>query len=217
MDTCEKYQIPEKALSEDSEHILLNYRWPGNIRQLKNVTEQIAILEESNMLNGTILKKYLPDFKSNLPALVEKGDDAGFSERDLLYKMLFDMKGDLNDLKKVVLELLKNNQSADQVIHGNENFIKKMISETTEHESKENNIVISRVEPERDHDDHIHEHFIEPAESVNVEENLSLEAKEQELIKKALLKNNGRRNKAAQELGISERTLYRKIKQYNLE
>lgn len=217
MDTCEKYQIPEKSLTEDAEHILLNYQWPGNIRQLKNVTEQIAILEESNYLNGTVLKKYLPDFKSNLPALVDRDKEEGYSERDLFYKLLFDMKGDLNDLKKVVLELLKNNQSPEKVIHGNETFIKKMISEASEKSDQESNIVISRVEPDSGHNDSIEEHFIEPDESVNIEENLSLEAKEQELIKKALLKNNGRRNKAAQELGISERTLYRKIKQYDLE
>lgn len=216
IDTCEKYQIPEKRLTEDAEHILNNYRWPGNIRQLKNVTEQIAILEEATMINGTLLKKYLPDFKSNLPALVKQDDNSGFSERDIFYKLLFDMKGDLNDLKKVVLELLKN-QNPEQVIHGNETFIKKMISEATEENAPESNIVISRVDSEPEEPEVIHEHFEEPEESVNVEENLSLEAKEQELIRKALLKNNGRRNKAAQELGISERTLYRKIKQYNLD
>jgi transcriptional regulator with PAS, ATPase and Fis domain len=213
MDTCEKYKIPDKILSEDAEHILMNYRWPGNIRQLKNVTEQVALLEESQILNGTVLKKYLPDFKSNLPALVDPNEESSYSERDLFYKLLFDMKGDLNDLKKVVLELLKNNQSTDTVIHGNEKFINKMISETTNSDPVENNIIISRVENEPN----FNEQFIEPEESVNVEENLSLEDKEQELIKKALLKNNGRRNKAAQELGISERTLYRKIKQYDLE
>jgi DNA-binding NtrC family response regulator len=213
IDTCEKYQIPDKILSEDAQQILQNYRWPGNIRQLKNVTEQVALLEESQIISGPNLKKYLPDFKSNLPAIIDKNDDSSYSERDLFYKLLFDMKGDLNDLKKVVLELLKNNQSSDPVVLGNETFINKLISETSASDSEESNFVISHV----DQNSQEQEHFIEPEESVNVEENLSLEAKEQELIKKALLKNNGRRNKAAQELGISERTLYRKIKQYNLE
>jgi len=218
MDTCEKYKTPEKSLTQDAEHILTNYRWPGNIRQLKNVTEQIAILEETDVLDGTVLKKYLPDFKSNLPTLVKSDEQGGFSERDIFYKLLFDMKGDLNDLKKVVLELLKNNQTSEDIIHGNENYIKKMISETSEStKPAEPEIVISRVEPKEDDLQVIQDHFVEPEESVNIEENLSLEAKEQELIKKALLKNNGRRNKAAQELGISERTLYRKIKQYNLD
>lgn len=217
-DLADKYHSPEIELSEDAEQLLVNYNWPGNIRQLKNLTEQLAVLEQDHLVIGEILRKYLPQTQSNLPALrsnPSSGGSSDFSERDIFYKILFDMKTEMTDLKKIVLELLKKSNSREEIVEGNEAIIQRVLSEAGESETSE--LTIHRSGESSTSVDSDHHYIIEPEESVSLEENLSLEDKEEELIRKALLRNNGKRKKAAQDLGISERTLYRKIKQYELD
>ncbi len=216
-DLAEKYHAPEIELEPDAEDLLVKYTWPGNIRQLKNLVEQLAVLEQDSKISAAALRQYLPEQTTNLPALANhsSGNSGGdFSERDIFYKILFDMKNEMSDLKKVVLELLQNSTSKDEILQGNEAVIQRVLSGASSEPAPE--ITISRKEEEEHHDDH-HHFVIDTEDSVNLEENLSLEDKEEELIRKALLKNNGKRKKAAQDLGISERTLYRKIKQYELD
>ncbi len=223
-DFGQKYKMPTIRLEDDAREILLKYRWPGNIRQLRNIAEQISVLEEKRSITAFTLNAYLPNLSNtNLPAVVEKDKKEGdFStEREILYKVLFDMKGDLNDLKKLTLELLKNNDS-DQVQAENENLIRKIYG-SEEKESVENSTTEMEVLqlPETRTEEVVHQpvhqedkyHF---AEEIQEEETLSLQQKEIELIKKSLERNRGKRKAAASELGISERTLYRKIKQYDL-
>ncbi|MCB9240359.1 MAG: sigma-54-dependent Fis family transcriptional regulator [Flavobacteriales bacterium] len=219
-DLAEKYHSPELELTPEAEELMIKYNWPGNIRQLKNVVEQLAVLEQNNEISAMVLRNYLPEHQTNLPALASsmrpEGGHGDFSERDIFYKVLFDMKNDMSDLKKIVMELLKNSSSKDEILEGNESLIRRVLSESGDDAPTE--IVISQ--PGRDDheaEEEEHHYVIEPEDSVNLEENLSLEKKEEELIRKALLKNNGKRKKAARDLGISERTLYRKIKQYELE
>ena len=216
-DLAEKYHSPEVELDAEAEELLLKYSWPGNIRQLKNLTEQLAVLEQDHHITAATLRKYLPEHTTNLPALASRNgqQNSDFSERDIFYKVLFDMKNEMSDLKKIVLELLKKSNSKEEILQGNEAIIKRVLSEASDHEDVRSDMRIHRPEEEVvDDDDH---YIIEPEDSVSLEENLSLEDKEEELIKKALLKNNGKRKRAAQDLGISERTLYRKIKQYELD
>lgn len=228
-DLAEKYHTPLMELSPEAEQLLMNYRWPGNIRQLKNITEQMAVLEPQSHITSELLKKYLPvDFDVMLPARLDSAKQegsngsSGYSERDIFYKVLFDLKSDMTDLKKIVLELLKTNKSSEEIIESNQALMQRVWSDEEEKESEE--LIIHpmlRKEQEQLHDheeDDVHEPYvIESDQSVGMDENLSLEAKEEELIRKALLKNNGKRKKAAQDLGISERTLYRKIKEYGIE
>lgn len=228
-DFGQKYKMPTIRLSDDAVNLLLKYRWPGNIRQLRNIAEQISVLEEKRMVTAQTLHGYLPNStSSNLPAVVDgnagKGSGDFSNEREILYKVLFDMKGDLNDLKKLTLELLKNNDS-DKVQEENETLIRKIYGKKEESE-----IPVEDAEIESDllqlpespvienqsptlltKEDRYH--F---AEEIQEEETLSLQEKEIELIKKSLERNRGKRKAAAAELGISERTLYRKIKQYDL-
>lgn len=218
-DLAEKYHSPEIQLDAEAEELLVNYRWPGNIRQLKNLTEQLAVLEQEQMVTADVLRQYLPTPKNTLPALASSKTSGGsdFSERDIFYKILFDMKNEMSDLKKIVLELLQNSNSKEEILEDNEAVIKRVLADSG-YDRNSSEITISR--PEKDDQptaqDH-HDYVIEPEETVSLEENLSLEDKEEELIRKALLKNNGKRKRAARDLGISERTLYRKIKQYELD
>lgn len=216
-DAGEKYRTKEIELTPDAEQTLMNYRWPGNIRQLKNVAEQIAVLEHGHVLNAEALRKYLPSNSgTNLPALYKGQSTNGssdFSERDIFYKVLIDLKNDVSELKKVVLGMIKNDQLDAEFLEDNKNVIARVL---TDGEESADEVFIRHSEEEEDHEDH-HHYVIEERDTVSVDEDLSIEAKEEELIKKALLKNNGRRKKAAKDLGISERTLYRKIKQYNIE
>lgn len=217
-DASERYRQESFELSLDAEKILMNYRWPGNIRQLKNIAEQIAVLEQDPRIDADTIRKYLPArAENNLPALFkEAGKESDVSERDIFYKVLIDLKKDVSELRKVVFGMLDTNDSNEESTErGKANFTRMLSNES---KSNESNYSSTHSEHQEEEDDDLYEHVvIEDRDSVSEHEVLSLEAKEEELIRKALLKNNGRRKKAAKELGISERTLYRKIKQYEIE
>jgi DNA-binding NtrC family response regulator len=213
-DFAERYRVPPVRLTDAARELLMRYRWPGNIRQLKNVTEQISILEKMREIGPETLSHYLPEMgQPNLPAVTTAsaegtgGQGPDFSERELMYKVLFDMKRDLNDLKKLVLEVASGGGVAE-MSDTSAQTIKRIYQEVEPIES--NGLIVPEVHVHRkgasdfDH----HEEVIE---------SLSLEERELELIRKALEKHRGRRKAAADELGISERTLYRKIKEHNLE
>ena len=218
-----KYKMPTIRLTDDAIQLLLKYRWPGNIRQLRNIAEQVSVLEEGRTISGAILHGYLPNVGSNnLPAVIggEKKEGDFSTEREILYKVLFDMKGDLNDLKKLTLELLKNNDT-EKVQEENENLIRKIYGEDGEEVPSEDRTPLEVLHlPEPQVEQPLQHSFQEDkyhfAEEIEEEETLSLQEKEIELIKKSLERNRGKRKAAASELGISERTLYRKIKQYDL-
>jgi len=214
VDFAEKYRMPAIRLSNEAKNVLLNFSWPGNVRQLKNVTEQISIIEEEREITPEVLKIYLPEYNSaKLPAIIKREEDKAFSsEREILYKILFDMKSDMNDLKKLVLDLIKSGQYDLAFQQNNSGVIQNLIRDTshTGHFEEE-------PEPKPAEFPHHRAHTnIQDTEEV-VEESLSLAGKEIEMIKKALEKYNGKRKLAANELGISERTLYRKIKEYGIE
>ncbi len=198
LDFAEKYRMPTIHLDEKAQYILTSYYWPGNVRQLKNITEQISIIEHQRNINAETLEKYLPDYtRSQLPALYHSEDKSFASEREILYKILFDMRNDVNELKKIVSDIMpakdiQNTYSDMDVIAPIKQASLDMAG------SAKANMKIEDTEEIRD-------------------ESLSLSEKEAELIQKALEKHDGKRRNAAQELGISERTLYRKIKEYNLE
>ncbi len=216
----EKYHTNPIELSAEAQHFIENYRWPGNVRQLKNMVEQISVLEgDKRTLEASDIARYFPDEKSSLPALAGK-EDQNFSERDIFYKVLFDLRQDVSDLKKVVLKMIENNESPNDFIHDNQELLKQVL------DYDENGVATPSASPylvrpsspsvRHQEEDDNHEVYVEAIEAVE-DENLSLEDKEKEMIRKALMKHRGRRKKAAAELGISERTLYRKIKQYELE
>ena len=217
-----KYKMPTIRLQDNAVTALINYRWNGNIRQLRNVAEQISVLESSRMIDLEILQTYLPTMGSNLPSVLGKNKSkSDFStEREILYKVLFDMKSDLNDLKKLTMELMKSDTQGD-VQKNNESLIQKIYNkEESLASEKENEILSLPVKTEKEHSIEIIENkesdysYIDAVEAE--EETLSLHDKELELIKKSLERHKGKRKLAAEELGISERTLYRKIKQYDL-
>lgn len=213
-DFAEKFRMPALTLDVESKKVLENYRWPGNIRQLKNITEQISILEEKRDVSAETLKKYLPIYEgSKLPALYKKVDEQTFnSEREILYKVMFDMKSDMNDLKRLVLDLMKQGVEKRDLNDDHARIIKNLwddndisIPDATE---RQPTVIISR--------DSGHDEQIQDTEEF-IEESLSLVDKEKEMIVKALEKHKGKRKYAAEDLGISERTLYRKIKEYELD
>lgn len=218
-DFAHKYKMPPLKLDEQAIAVLQKFRWAGNIRQLRNVAEQLSVLETQRDISGATLLSYLPQEGTNLPSVIGgKKSDSDFStERDILYKVLFDMKSDLNDLKKLTLELMKNGASKTQDI--NPNLIQKIYgnqsldSEISFEESPRTEVIAKSNTPT--HFDDAEDNYL-LAETIEEEEILKLEQKEIELIKKSLEKNKGKRKAAADELGISERTLYRKIKQFDL-
>jgi transcriptional regulator with PAS, ATPase and Fis domain len=214
VDFAEKYRMPSIRLSNEAKNILINYSWPGNVRQLKNITEQISIIEKEREISADILQTYLPDYTGiKLPAVIRRDDDKSFSsEREILYKILFDMKSDMNDLKKLVLDLIKTGEIDINFHENNSGVIKNLIRDADRQEHIE-----SANEARPGDFTVVHGRGnIQDTEEV-VEESLSLAGKEIEMIKKALEKYNGKRKMAAHELGISERTLYRKIKEYEIE
>ena len=210
-DFAKKYNMPTVRLDDDAQRILKNYNWNGNIRQLKNITEQLSVLEKERAINGDMISSYLPDPKNNLPALISenKSENDFSSEREILYKILFDMKRDLNELKKLTSNLKKSNSTESEKIDDIQSLLPRKFNEM-ENSNDENDSLSD------DNFEHKNDKY-SFAEEITEEETLSLQDKELELIIKALERNNGRRKAAAKELGISERTLYRKIKQYDLE
>jgi transcriptional regulator with PAS, ATPase and Fis domain len=189
-DCADKYRMPPIRLDDESKHLLMTYRWPGNIRELKNITERISIIEESREITADILRHYLPQHAQmeKYPVLINRGNEHKIfnSEREILYQVLFDMRNDVNELKKLVHEIMNGN------------------------------VQVSVADDTYSHARPIHTSSIQEIEPVE-EETLSLEDVEKEMIRKALEKHNGKRKNAASDLKISERTLYRKIKEYNLE
>jgi len=216
-DFAEKYRMPGVRLSDEARVMLMNYRWPGNIRQLRNITEQISIIEKEREIGVDVLRNYLPDHgKTNLPAIRTNTGSTGssdertdFSERELMYKVLFDMKRDINDLKKLVLDVVSG-QNDDDITEHHASTIRRLHQEIDPIGSSDFSSNVHEVQVHRSGKQAYEEHE-------EVEESLSLADREIELIKKALEKNRGKRKAASQELGISERTLYRKIKEYNLD
>ena len=218
-DFAMKYKMPTVRLEDDAVSLLQKYRWNGNVRQLRNIAEQISVLEQERSIDAEKLKEYLPGYGSNLPAIIEeKKKESDFSnEREILYKVLFDMKNDLNDLKKLTLELMENDGHKN-VKEENESLIKKIYGNNDEEDIIPEEITDEQLEvlqiPQQNSGDKQDKYYF--AEEIEEEETLSLQDKELELIKKSLERHNGKRKAAADELGISERTLYRKIKQYDL-
>ena len=227
-DFAQKYKMPTVRLDQSAIDLLLKYRWSGNIRQLRNVAEQISVLEQQREINAVTLSQYLPNMSSNLPAVIStKKAEGDFSnEREILYKVLFDMQRDVNDLKKLTMELMKTG-NANKVQEENSSLIKKIYSQEQNNEAvlaaivedePNGNPMANKVEvldmPNSEAE--LRKGNYDFVEDVKEEESLSLQEKELELIKKSLEKYDGKRKDAADELGISERTLYRKIKQYDL-
>ncbi len=212
-DFTDKYRSPSVQLTEDAQRLLTEYGWPGNVRQLKNVAEQIAVLEKDRNITSQTIKNYLPpEGKSNLPMRISHGNKDDFSERDLLYKVLFDMKKDMVELKKLVVGIV-NNGINSSTIDEHSPYINQLYQEIDQPRVEfPSSPTLTIHQPNHDTSDDIN--ITEDVEEV--EESLSLIDKESDLIKKALKKHKGKRKLAAQELGISERTLYRKIKDLNL-
>lgn len=222
-DFAHKYKMPAIKLDDQAVQLLLQFRWSGNIRQLRNVAEQISVLETTRDINATTLKSYLPSEGTNLPSLIkDKKSESDFStEREILYKVLFDMKSDLNDLKKLTMELMESGNT--NVQEKNKNLIQKIYGsnqEENEIDFEDQNelsvIPMSKTTQTASNNYNDSDDNYLFAETVEEEEVLKLEQKEIEMIKKSLEKNKGKRKAAADELGISERTLYRKIKQFDL-
>ena len=215
-DFAQKYSMPTIKLDDEAIHVLTNYSWAGNIRQLKNVAEQLSVLEENRLISKEVIKDYLPNKSENLPAVISgKSENSEFNnEREILYKVLFDMKGDLNDLKKLTLELMQTS-NISEFKKNNEQLINKVYQK--ENYSTDKNVEIVDVENNRpDRKNEKIEDDFDYIQEVKAIESLSIQEKELELIKKSLEKHAGKRKLAAKELGISERTLYRKIKQFDL-
>ncbi len=214
VDFAEKYRMPAIRLDSDAKNLLLSYSWPGNVRQLKNITEQISIIENDREINAPGLRLYLPEASGiKLPAVIKKDDERAFSsEREILYKILFDMKSDMNDLKKLVFDLIRHGEIDGASHLSNAGVIKDLFREEDERGNR------NADDNTRQDDFQKHQSLdgIQDTEEI-IEESLSLADKEVEMIKKALEKYNGKRKLAASELGISERTLYRKIKEYGIE
>ena len=217
-DFAQKYKMPTVRLDEDAQNMLSQYRWGGNIRQLRNIAEQISVLEKERDLNPAILRNYLPELGSQLPAVIKsESKDADFSsEREILYKVLFDMKSDLNDLKKLTLELMENEKHSS-VQKKNPDLIKKIYRSENDTLEKSLEVIPAEKNNSYNYEENSDTNSYEFAETVIEEEPLSLLEKEIEMIKKSLKRSNGKRKIAAKELGISERTLYRKIKQFDLQ
>ena len=219
-DIAEKYHVPPIKLSDDAMDLLVNYKWPGNIRQLKNVAEQMTIIEKDREINASTLQKYLPEVKPNLPVLFSDSSSSdNLNERELIYKYLIDMRRDINEIKKIVYQFILSNKSPeDALFTENKESLPPLPIKFSDQQSfnsiQGGNPLISK---NKTNDDTDVVYVLENDKNNDHEETLSLQEKEKELIIKAIQKHNGKRKLAAEELGISERTLYRKIKEYNLD
>ena len=208
VDFAEKYKSPPVQLDEEAKNVLINYSWPGNVRELKNIAEQISVLSQDKNITGPILRKFLPENNmSRLPVLVSSNaNNKEFAnEREILYKLFFDMKKDVTELKKMFFDVLKNPSSVNrQNLFQNESILNEYHPVDNQHS------LTQPAQPVILNGNDIHQH-------VEVEESLSIMDKEKELIIKALKKHRGKRKDASSDLGISERTLYRKLKEYNID
>ena len=221
-DFAAKYRMPTIQLSEHARMALENYRWPGNIRQLKNVTEQISVIEKNKEVNEQTLKSYLPDIDGRtLPALYKSNEaESSLNEREILYKVLFDLKRDVTDLKKLVYKALNSEGGFVNSEEGAQ-IIQRLYEEGNEPQNNELPLRLQAFNQSNESfekDFHQKDYHNEVVDEVHeeVEETLSIADTEKELIKRALKKYAGKRKNASKELGISERTLYRKIKEYNI-
>jgi DNA-binding NtrC family response regulator len=211
-DFAERYRMPAISLDEEAIKTLETYDWPGNIRQLKNITEQISIIEKQRVIDVFTLRRYLPDYQDvRLPALLKPGESASSfaSEREILYKILFDMKADMNDLKKLVLSYMQTGASPHDLESESQHVYNRLFNGVDLNVQQASTMKPYDIKKQNDSN-------IQDTEEI-MEESLSIQDNEVELIKKALEKHNGKRKMASDELGISERTLYRKIKEYGLE
>lgn len=215
-DFSEKYRMPTVRLDDSAQQMLLKYRWEGNIRQLKNVTEQISTIETDRLVTSETLEKYLPhSYSKDLPVLYSKKEDEKLSERDLLYKVLFDMKKDISDLKRAMSDVIQSG-GAGNISKEDSHQLMKRINEEYDiilnpaHDNEAKSREYHQDMPEQVFDSADHEADI-------IEESLSIQKKEEDLIRRALNKHHGKRKDAAKDLGISERTLYRKIKEYDIK
>ncbi|OOG77185.1 sigma-54-dependent Fis family transcriptional regulator [Algoriphagus sp. A40] len=224
-DFSEKYKVRPISLDSEAQTALMRYAFPGNIRQLKNIAEQISLLEENREVNAPTLAKYLPADAARLPMALGSGgsDHSEFSERDLLYKVLFDMKKDMNDLKKLVLESYQNGGINSNIMQKHQGLFEDLDSGFSQKEAVESGssfqvpLVLEAQKNASMNNEDYEEDVIEDIVHEEDDNSLSLEKKEKEMILKALRKHNNKRKYAASDLGISERTLYRKIKQYEIE
>jgi len=208
-DFAEKYRMPMLELDDEARQVLMNYRWTGNIRQLKNFTEQISIIERNRNISAATLQRYLPETtQRDLPVLFKdahKGSE--LSERELLYKVLFDMRRDITDLKKLVGEIIGHDEVANHLSNSATHLPDHFINDSMHQET--NRVVVHDRSQPLDDEPFVHGEIME--------ESLSLQERELDLIRRALDKHEGRRRNAARELGISERTLYRKIREYGIK
>ncbi len=213
-DFAMKYNMPTIRLDDDAVEALVSNQWKGNIRQLRNLTEQISVLEQNRNITGAVLRSYLPDYNQNLPAVVsQKKPESDFAnEREILYKILFDMRNDITDLKKLTKELL-NEEVPNKPEKKTQLLIDKIYGKNEDRDDNHTLEIISKEEQEKFEPN---PELVSFDDAETVEETVSLQEKEVEMIKQSLERNKGKRKLAAKELGISERTLYRKINQYNL-
>jgi transcriptional regulator with PAS, ATPase and Fis domain len=213
-DFAERYRMPAISLDEEAAKVLESYDWPGNIRQLKNITEQISIIEQTRLIDAATLKRYVPDYQNTrLPAILKNNSaESSFSsEREILYKILFDMKNDVTDLKKLVFQMMQSGGSNSEIEREHQGTINRLFNDVSLKYDIKSQPPVKPFDINKPDEPHIQD-------TIEIhEESLSIQDKEIELIRKALEKHHGKRKLAADELGISERTLYRKIKEYNLE
>ena len=222
-DFADKYKMKPIRLNDDAKELLLKFRFPGNIRQLKNLADQISILETEREITAQVLTKYIPSEQTNLLPSLSKSfgnQDSGMSERDILYKVLFDMRKDVTELKKLVFELIANGKIDDSVLTENRDLFRGFESDEQPRQAALPQSTVSSpiiISPNPSEPNTFSLDSIQDISHEDEEESLSLETREKELIMKALKKNKNKRRHAAKDLGISERTLYRKLKEYGLE
>jgi transcriptional regulator with PAS, ATPase and Fis domain len=211
VDFSEKYRMPPLELDNEAKQMLTNFRWPGNIRQLKNLTEQISIIEQNRLVTGATLRKYLPDSaKRDLPILYSQAKQGNeFTERELLYKVLFDMRRDITELKKLVGDIIGHDNLEAQLTKSSHAALDHLYNNINNLPEDEPQVLVHHSVDQNEEEDFSNGEVLE--------ESLSLQQKEMDMIRRALDKYSGRRRNAAKELGISERTLYRKIKEYGIK
>jgi transcriptional regulator with PAS, ATPase and Fis domain len=216
-DFTDKYRTPAMQLDEDAQRVLANYSWPGNVRQLKNIAEQLAVLESNHTITGQTLLTYIPNEgrSSNLPMRIENQPKEDFSERDILYKVLFDMKRDMVELKKLVAEMIEHGGVSPNFANHSQ-AISQLYRDIEIPNNADTQFTLQQPVTVNNNGNNVNNDSFITTHAEEVEESLSLIEKESDLIRKALKKHKGKRKLAANELGISERTLYRKIKELNL-